>query len=130
MGRYGTAGYNVKAQKFVGEEWPEVAHPLTLPKGTTSVTPRWWHICCTSSANTESAARAYSALYLLHALDSVLGAKSVTHKQQVTLNPLKQRQTSNGGSQFQSWDCRSWERSGAGWRSITRPRSTASPSSS
>lgn len=24
VGRYGTAGYDVKAQKFAGEEWPEV----------------------------------------------------------------------------------------------------------
>ena len=36
VGRYGTACYDVKAQKFVGEEWPEVDLPLTLPKGIIS----------------------------------------------------------------------------------------------
>lgn len=28
VGRYGTAGYDVKQQKFIGEEWPEVRCPL------------------------------------------------------------------------------------------------------
>ena len=35
VGRYGTAGYDVKAQKFVGEEWPEV--------GATPGTPQRHH---------------------------------------------------------------------------------------
>ena len=32
VGRYGTAGYDVKAQKFVGEEWPEVGPPPDSPQ--------------------------------------------------------------------------------------------------
>ena len=28
VGRYGTAGYDVKQQNFIGEEWPEVRCPL------------------------------------------------------------------------------------------------------
>ena len=45
VGRYGTAGYDIKAQKFVGEEWPEVGPPPDVPqRHTYSVI----HISCTS----------------------------------------------------------------------------------
>lgn len=35
VGRYGTAGFNIKTQQFEGEQWPEVALPLTLRTDTT-----------------------------------------------------------------------------------------------